>query len=204
MSKPKRADKPSSGLVVNRRDRCQTPDYALDPLKPYLKQEWLIWEPARGEGYLEYALTTNKFTVVSGDLITGQNYFLDSDLPPAWDLQVTNPPFSQKYKWLTRAYKLGKPFALIMPIDVFGSKVAQALFDKHGIEVLLFDKRIDYGMPSIGFEGSSSQFASAWFTWGLNIGKQLTFTKISKRKQLPMSIIRDESHPLTQQMSLFV
>ena len=203
MSKPKRADKQASGLVVNRRDRCQTPDYGLDPLVPYLKREWTLWESARGEGYLEHAIKVNGFQVVSGDLLTGQNYFLDESIPPVWDAQVTNPPFSLKYKWLTRAYKLGKPFALIMPIDVFGSKTAQALFEKHGVEVILFDKRIDYGMPSIGFEGSSSQFASAWFTWGLGIGRQLTFSKITKRKQRTMTAIIEDAQFGTQQMELW-
>lgn len=203
MGKPKRADKPASGLIVNRRDRCQTPDYALDPLAPYLKREWLLWEPARGEGYLEHAIKANGLTVVSGDLLTGQNYFLDESIPPMWDAQVTNPPFSLKYKWLARAYKLGKPFALIMPIDVFGSKTAQALFETYGVEVILFNKRIDYGMPSIGFEGSSSQFASAWFTWGLGIGRQLTFSKISKRKQRTMTAIADDKQLSSQQAMLF-
>lgn len=195
--KPKKNYSTNYG-VVNRHDRCQTPDYALDPLLPYLKREWLIWEPARGEGYLEHTLVSANLNVVSGDLLTGSNYFLDSDLPERWDAMVTNPPFSLKYKWLARAYSFGKPFALLMPIDVFGSGQAQRLFKAHGVEVIFFDKRIDYGMPNIGFNGSSSQFASAWFTWGLGIGRPLTFAKIVKRKQPSMASLADTTNAMTQ------
>lgn len=79
-TKPKRNQKGSSG-ESNLRDRCQSPDYALDPLFAYLKPEWTIWEPARGEGYLERALVEKRHSVVSGDLITGQDFFDDASLP---------------------------------------------------------------------------------------------------------------------------
>jgi hypothetical protein len=119
-------------------DRCQTPDYALDPLFDYLKPEWTLWEPARGEGYLERALQAQGRTVVSGDLITGQNFFDDDHLPIQWDAMVTNPPFSVKYKWMARAYRLGKPFALIVPIDTLGAAAAQRLFKHYGFEWIFF------------------------------------------------------------------
>lgn len=203
MTKPKQNYTTTAG-TVNLRDRCQTPDYALDPLLPYLKREWTLWESARGEGYLETALTANGLTVVSGDLLTGQDFFADASIPPVYDAQVTNPPFSLKYKWLKRCYELGKPFALLMPIDCFGAKTAQVLFDKYGFEAILTDKRIDFGMPNIGFEGSSSQFASAWFTWGLGIGKQITFAKITKRKQKPQRTLALVDRAETgQQLALF-
>jgi len=202
MSKPKRNDKQSNGSTVNRRDQCQTPDYALDPILPYLKPEWVIWEPARGGGYIERTLLTNGHKVISGDLLTGQNYFLSESVPDHYDVMVTNPPFSIKYKWLTRAYLLDKPFALIMPLDVLGSGQAQALFDRYGFEFVFMNKRIDYGMPNIGFEGSSSQFASVWFTWRLGIGRPFTFAKISKRKQMPMESI-PEALDMVKQMQLF-
>lgn len=37
---------------VNNYDSCQTPAYALDPILPYLKPEWSLWESATGEGFL--------------------------------------------------------------------------------------------------------------------------------------------------------
>jgi hypothetical protein len=198
--KPKRnqkADTNESSL----RDRCQTPDYALDPLFHYLKPEWTLWEPARGEGYLERALLDHERKVVTGDILTGQNYFDDEHLPTQWDAMVTNPPFSVKFKWLERAYRLGKPFALIVPLETVGASAAINLFRHYGSEWIMFDKRIDYGMPNIGFENSHSQFPSIWLTWGLGIGAQVTYWEVKKRPQKPMTALKDVK--LAGQLELF-
>lgn len=178
----------------NPRDRCQTPEYALDPLIPFLRSDWALWEAAAGEGLLVQHLHTAGFPhVIAGDILTGQNYFAYE--PDAWDAQVTNPPFSIKFRWLERAYRLSKPFALLMPVEVLGAVSAQRLFERYGVEVIFFDKRIDYKMPNKGTQGSGAQFPSAWFTWGLNIGRQMTFAHILKGKrrkqarlQLPLAI----------------
>ncbi len=111
------------------KDRCQTPPYALDPLLQYLPKDWLIWEPACGEGLLAKGLVVNGYDVYSSDIILGQNFFkYEPDI--GWDAIVTNPPFSVKYPWLKRCYELGKPFALLMPVDVFGAQSAQRLFEQ--------------------------------------------------------------------------
>lgn len=114
---------------------------------------------------------------------------------------VTNPPFSVKYKWMARAYRLGKPFALIVPIDALGAGAAQKLFRHYGFEWIFFDKRINYGMPNIGFEGSHSQFASMWVTYGLNIGQPVSFWTVTYRPQKPMVALKDVKR--VQQMELF-
>ena len=159
-------------------DACQTPPEALDPLLPYLSPTWRIWEPAAGEGLLVEGLYDSGFeTVIAGDLLTGQNFF--EYTPEAWDCLITNPPYSLKYKWLARCYDLGKPFALLLPVETLGAKTAQELFRVHGLEVVFMDRRVNFKMPFIGFEGSAAQFPVAWFTWGLEIGQQMTFARFS-------------------------
>lgn len=161
-------------------DACQTPAYAIDPLLRYLQEGWNIWEPAAGEGYLEGALYDSGFSVVSGDLITGQNFF-DYE-PERWDCLVTNPPFSTHSLWLKRCYELGKPFALLMKVDILGNKGEQEMFDQFGIEVIFVSPRINFKMPRLGWgdgdHKSSATFSTAWFTWGLHIGQQMTFAKV--------------------------
>lgn len=159
-----------------RMDACQTPAYALDPLLPYLPRNWTIWEPAAGEGNIVEALFDSGFkSVVSTDLIRQENFFEFE--PDNWDCIVTNPPFSIHFEWLERCYKLGQPFALLLKVDILGTKTAQELFDEYGIEIILLDKRINFKMPNKGWD-SQAQFATAWFTCGLNIGRQLTFGKV--------------------------
>jgi len=147
-------------------DDCQTPPYALDPLLPYLPKGAWIWESACGEGFLASALYDNGFTVTATDLITGQDYFMYEPLSD-YSIQVTNPPFSLKYPWYKRAYKLGKPFALLMQNYVFGSSQAQALWQRYGYGIILLDARIDFKMPNKGWGGKGAHFSVSWFTWGL-------------------------------------
>lgn len=158
-------------------DACQTPAYALDPLLPYLPEGWTIWEPACGEGLLEDALLDSYLEVVSGDLQAGQDFFEYE--PEYWDCQVTNPPFSRKFPWLKRSYELGKPFALLLPVETLGAEKAAVLFEEFGVEIIFMRPRINFKMPNKGWEGAGSQFPVAWFTWGLGIGRQMTFAKIN-------------------------
>ncbi|GIK39539.1 MAG: hypothetical protein BroJett011_33720 [Chloroflexota bacterium] len=181
-------DKPRITRTDNRyapvgHDACQTPACAFRPLLPYLSKDWTLWEPARGEGNLERTMQYHNFNTVSGDIITGRN-FLDYE-PDRWDCQVTNPPWSIQFYWLERCYTLGKPFALLLKVDVLGTEAAQVLFEQYGVEVILVRPRINYKMPNTGWDGGGAFFASAWYTWGLNIGRQMTFTKLDVSEIFP-------------------
>jgi hypothetical protein len=160
-------------------DACQTPPEAIDPLLPFLNPMARIWESAAGEGLLVEALYDSGFTiVVATDILTDQNFFEFEPPSSTYDIQITNPPYSVKYDWLKRSYELGKPFALLLPVEVLGAKTAQVLFREYGVEVVFPDGRINFKMPNVGFEGSSAQFPTAWFTWGLNIGHDLSFAEV--------------------------
>lgn len=193
MGKPKKNSK-SDPNVSSNRDRCQTPSYALLPLVPYLDRvaaslprPWKklnVWEPAAGAGLLVEAFGRHGYNVASGDLLTGQNYFDDESVPSVYDVQVTNPPYGAqvKYRWIRTAYRRGKPFALLLPFETWAAKQAQVLFEKHGVEVVMFDERIDFHMPNAGYVDGGANFATAWFTWGLNIGRTVSYAKIGKAK----------------------
>jgi hypothetical protein len=90
-----------------------------------------------------------------------------------FDCIVTNPPYDIKQKFLERCYTLKKPFAMLMPLTTLETRKRQKLFRDNGVEVLFMPERINFEVPS-GKE-SSAWFATAWFTWGLNIGRQMTF-----------------------------
>lgn len=174
--KPKinRAAKSGAGY-----DQCQTPAYALDPLFPYLRAFWCIWEPAKGEGNLTAALSQRGFSWVASDILTGQDFF-EWEPSYGWDCIVTNPPYSIKYRWLDRCYSFGKPFALLMPVEMLGAATAQRLFKQYGVEMILLDKRINFKMPNLGYSGHGAQFPVAWYTWGLNIGRQMSYAHIER------------------------
>jgi len=160
-------------------DACQTPAYALQPLFPYLPLDWTVWEPAAGEGYIVRTLADQGYKVTGSDLLTGKNFFSYAPMTDI-DCIVTNPPYSIKYRWIAHCYALNLPFALLMPVETLGASSAQVLFAKHGIEIIFLNRRVNFKMPNKGF-GGSAQFPVAWFTHGLNIGKQISFARINNK-----------------------
>ncbi|MCB0176137.1 MAG: DUF3102 domain-containing protein [Anaerolineae bacterium] len=157
-------------------DACQTPAYAADPILPYIKPGWKVWEPAVGEGLLKNALCEAGFPVVSSDILYGQNFFEYE--PESWDCLITNPPYSIKYDWLKRCFSLGKPFALLLPVETIAAESGAVLFRKFGgLEVIFVTPRINFKMPNAGWSGNGAQFPTAWFTWKFGIGQSMTWVR---------------------------
>jgi hypothetical protein len=155
-------------------DDFQTPPYAIKPLLPYIKKEWIIWEPACGNGNLVNGLREYNYNVIGSDILDGKDFLKGT--PENFDCIITNPPFSIKQEFLQRCYLLKKPFALLLPLTTLETKKRQKLFKEFGIEIILFDHRINFETPSGKQDGS--WFATAWFTNWLNIGKELTFISL--------------------------
>lgn len=166
-------------LKVGSPDDFQTPPYALEPLYPYLNKDWVIWECAAGKGNLTNELRRGGFTVVDTDILAGYDFLTQK--AEVFDCIITNPPFKFKQQFLERAYQLGTPFAFLLPLTTFETSKRQDLFKKYGLEVIFFDKRINFETPN-KVEKSSSWFATAWFTHGLNIGKEMTFVKLNDKQ----------------------
>ena len=167
-------------VTTDLRDSFQTPAYALDPLAPYLHAAGVqtVWESACGMGYLVAALRQAGYDVTATDILTGHDYYAME--PPRHDCQVTNVPFSHKYRWLARACELGKPFALLMPSDMLFAAAGQRLLIAHDLRLLVPDKRIDFRTPTRGWAGSSAQMHTSWVTHGLGLPERLTFCALQK------------------------
>lgn len=158
-------------MNTGRPDDFQTPASALDCLLPFLPAFSRIWEPACGRGNLVRALCGYDFEVVGTDILTGTD-FLTCHVPDC-DLLLTNPPYSIKNEWIARCYAIGKPFALLMPLTALETQTRQKLYSRHGLEMVFPSGRVNFETPS--GRGSGSWFYAAWFTWGLNIGRAMTF-----------------------------
>lgn len=158
----KRTKKP---VLMNRghSDDLQSPPEALRTLLPYLNKRWTIWEPAAGKGNLVSALERFGCKVIASDISKGLD-FLTVDVPRCHAI-VTNPPFSLKDEFLERCFVIGKPFALLLPLTTVDSKKRRELIRRYGgMEVIVPNGRINFETPN---GGSSSWFATAWWTWKL-------------------------------------
>jgi len=90
---------------------------------------------------------------------------------------VTNPPYSIKTKFLKRAFELGKPFAFLLPLTALEGKERGKLYAEYGIQLIIPNKRINF---MTGSGKKSVWFQTAWFTWGLNLPKDLNFVELTE------------------------
>jgi hypothetical protein len=144
-------------------DELYTPFEALSYLLPYLPDN-VIWESAPGKLDIVRMLEYHGYKVVWKQ----KDYFKWQ--PDQWDIQVTNPPFSIKARWMERAQALGKPFAILLPVASLGARNMQ--LHLNSIELLLLPRRID-------FTGKKAPwFAVAWYTKGLNLPYPITIVDL--------------------------
>ncbi len=160
-SKREKFDKP---------DECYTPEYAINPLLPYLEKDMVIWDCAFGTGRLAEHFNKHGFKVVGDyrDFITGLEV-------GGIDIIITNPPYSLKDQFLKRAFEIGKPFAFLLPLTTLEGIKRSEMFRDKNIQMLIPNRRINFEIPS---GKKSAWFATAWFCWKMNLPNQLNFVEI--------------------------
>lgn len=151
-------------------DDFSTPPAALNPLLKYIPMEWTIWDPAIGIGgdmtALADALQNNGYKVVT----TKGSFSIFRPPEEEFDCIITNPPYSNKEGFLKTCYLYEKPFALLMPITALEGRERQSMYREFGIQLILFDRRINF-IPN----RSGAWFAVGWFTWKLGLKRDIIF-----------------------------
>jgi hypothetical protein len=144
----------------------QTPPCAARPLVDLVPKKWTVWEPASGHGNLVSMLKERGNTVIATDIQTGQD-FLKWKPRRHYDAIITNPPHRHATAFLRRCYEIGKPFALLLPLFALEQQERHALYREHGLQLLLFNRRIEYEPEDGSEKHGDIPFSSAWFCWNL-------------------------------------
>jgi hypothetical protein len=158
-----------------------TPEYAVDILLPYLDRTKTIWAPfSRNEHNFANYLRKLGYKVINThfDPETGVGVdFLTTKPTFHFDLIVDNPPFKGKTKFVERAFKLGKPFALFLPINAFGDNGIPNLFIENRAkpQLLIPDKRTEFENQ----ENKGISFKTVYICKDV-LPEQIIFTKLNK------------------------
>lgn len=173
----------NTGVLTSNRtaegDEMYTPFYACEPLLKYIPNDWKIWCPCDEEWSAYVRLfREHGYTVIRSSLAEGKDFFeYEPDGP--YDIIITNPPFSLKDKMLKRLDELGKPFAILLPLNSLQGQTRYEVF-LHGIQLLAFDKRIGFhSTENMQTPTEGSPFASAYFCRGV-LPKDLIVEKLVK------------------------
>lgn len=170
-------------LCRSKYDEKYTPRYAVLPLLKYLPKGKIVWCPFDTENSeFVIALQESGFKVVYSHISTGQNFFQFE--PEHWDIIVSNPPFSNKKEVFTRCLELGKPFALLMSNFWLNDASPSHLFKDRELQLLLFNKRIQYN------DHNRVPFGSSYFCHKL-LPKQIIFEDLEIVKGQYSRMYRD-------------
>lgn len=144
-------------------DCVYTPFYAVEPLIKYIPKHFVIWMPFDEEwSAFVQAFKSFGFRVIYSHIKNEQDFFMY--LPEEhFDCIISNPPFSLKDEILKRLYELNKPFAVLLPLNSLQGQERYKYF-KNGLQLLAFDKRIDYHThENFDTYPKGNHFSSAYF-----------------------------------------
>lgn len=151
-----------------------TPHHAVLPIIKYLPPKAVIWCPFdTGNSEFVLAMKEHGFTVVHSHILTGQDFFKYE--PEYWDVIVSNPPFGSKKAILERCLSFGKPFALLMSNMWLNDAAPCHLFMEKELQLLLFDKRVQYN------EQGRIPFGSSYYCHKV-LPKQIIFERLEAVK----------------------
>lgn len=168
-------------------DECMTPGYAVEPILKYIPKEAVVWCPFDTVDSEFYKQIRPHTYVVASHLKDGKDFY-NWEPPIAWDILISNPPFTNKRKIFERALSFGKPFALLMSLTWLNDAAPKQIFMEKDLQLLMFDKRIKYlnpdGTPMLyknkkGKWVDKITFSSAYYCWNF-LPKQIIMEELKR------------------------
>lgn len=173
---------------IGKNDECITPAHAVRPIIKYLPKDKIIWCPfdhrsswfvvlLEGAGFQvvhshKGRAYKHSQTLTSFELIVTEGKDFYTWEPDKWDIIVSNPPFTNKRQIFERALSFDKPFALLMTLTWLNDSAPKQLFKDKDLQLLMFDKRINY----LG-QGKHATFSSAYYCWNV-LPKQIIMEEL--------------------------
>ena len=140
-------------------DECYTPEYGVRPILKYIPKDATVWCPFDLSHSWFVKLIGQQNEVVSSHISQDQDFYEYE--PDRWDIIVSNPPFTGKRQIFERALSFNKPFALLMSNTWLNDAAPKHLFENIDLELLMFDKRIEYIKDGKGM--GSPTFSSSYY-----------------------------------------
>lgn len=154
-------------------DENYTPAYGVSPILEYIPKGAVVWCPFDTAESQFVKLISEQNKVEFSHIAMGTEYDFFNYEPKHWDVIVSNPPFKGKREIFQRALSFNKPFALLMTNTWLNDSAPKQLFEKRDLQLLMFDKRIEFSNEK------KITFSSSYFCWNF-LPKQIVMEKIVK------------------------
>lgn len=154
-------------------DEQLTPAKTVELLLPYIQhlRGKTIWCPFdKDDSQFVKVLRADGFKVVNSHIEYGQDFFEYE--PEQWDVIISNPPYHNKRAYWERCLNFGKPFALLLPVNIFSDSVINVTMRERERELCLLipSRRTKFYNAKTGEIGKQPTFKAAYF--GVGIFKQ--------------------------------
>lgn len=161
-------------------DEFYTPMYAINPIAKYIKPKSVIWCPFDEKQSLFVKKFESEGHNVIATHINAREDFFEYPVPEC-DYIISNPPYSLKGEVLSRLFKIGKPFAMLVGVvGLFESQKRFEMFRDNAFEILYMNRRVAYfkdyneQKPSL-----NPPFSSVYICRGI-LPVQIVFEEIEK------------------------
>lgn len=156
-------------------DEQYTPKEGVELLLPHIQhlKNKIIWCPFdKSDSQFVKVLTENGFNVVYSHIEYGQDFLAYE--PEKWDVIISNPPYKNKREYWERALDFGKPFTLLLPLNILSDSIINVTMKERQRErefqLLIPHKRMRFYNAINGKVGNQPTFKASYF--GVNIFKQ--------------------------------
>lgn len=139
-----RYDKRNEELVANNgelEDLFETQKKDIEIILPLLREykDKQFFDPCCGKGVYNEVLVSNGFKpLIQQDKFhhsLKQDYLTTDD--PDYDVLISNPPYCKKFEFLSKMYRSGKPFIVLLPISTITHRNCANLFKQFGVAVFI-------------------------------------------------------------------
>jgi len=130
--------------ITVKKDEYYTPPYAVEPILKYIQNNATVWCPFDTEhSHFVKMLRAQGNTVVLSHIEDGHDFFFYE--PEAYDVIVSNPPYSEKGRVFERLFSLRKPFAMLVGVvGIFESQKRFQMFRDNPFEIMYLNKRVAF------------------------------------------------------------
>lgn len=127
-----------------------------------------FYEPCYGKGAISNILIEEGFDVINRDLYyldtngqfvenntsaeIGYDFFDETNALSLddYDVLFTNPPYQKKHNFLAKCMRDGKPYALLLPFQIFATRSFEGYGKDKKLRIVLFSPKLLFNRNGVG------------------------------------------------------
>tara|TARA_R100000951_G_scaffold89582_1_gene77713 strand:+ start:1119 stop:1613 length:495 start_codon:yes stop_codon:yes gene_type:complete len=156
-----------NNITFKKEDDYMTPKHVWEDIIDYIPKDKIIYEAFYGDGKSgEYLKELGCKNIIHEEI----DFYEHCD-KLEYDLIVSNPPYSDCKKILSKLKEIDKPFILIMPSSKINTQYFRNCFKNTEMQIIIPKKRISFIKDNK--QTKSSNFDCFYYCYKMNLKKDI-------------------------------